>query len=81
MHRVALVVYSVVPLLRRSNGNCARQAWCLRIKRRCEAGALSLSSLSLRTGSENLLCTIVYCTVKFKGKCESSSMQISKLSL
>lgn len=53
----------------------------LKIKQRCEAGVLSLSSLSLRTGSETLLCTIVYCTVKFKGKCESFSMQIPELSL
>lgn len=34
---------------------------------------LSPSTLSPRTGSETLLCTIVYCTVKFKGKYKSYS--------
>lgn len=39
---------------------------------------LSPSTLSPRTGSETLMCTIVYCTVKFKGKCESYSIQKKK---
>lgn len=47
----------------------------LNIKQHSETNMLSPSTLSPRTGSANLLCTIVYCTVKFKGKYESYSIQ------
>lgn len=51
----------------------------LNIRQRCEADMLSPSNLSPRTGSETLLCTIVYCTVKFKGKYESYSIQKKRI--
>lgn len=51
----------------------------LNIRQRCEADVLSPSNLSPRTGSETLLCTIVYCTVKFKGKYESYSIQKKRI--
>lgn len=50
----------------------------LNIRQCCEADVLSPSNLSPRTGSETLLCTIVYCTVKFKGKYERYTIQKKK---
>lgn len=50
----------------------------LNIRQCCEADVLSPSNLSPRTGSETLLCTIVYCTVKFKGKYERYTIQTKK---
>lgn len=75
--RVPLPVIWIVWLLRQSNQAAGLRAECrapdsyLNIKQRCEADVLSPSTLSPRPGSETLLCTIVYCTVKFKGKYES----------
>lgn len=45
------------------------------IKQRVEADMLSSSTLSPRTDSQTLLCTIVYCIVKFKGNFKSCSIQ------